>query len=389
MTVQRCWTLVTLLGATSAWAAPVVDMAGTCPGPVTFTISGLTPGAPYYLARARDAGVATIPAGPCAGTEIRLDPTSPGWNVQTLTAPPSGTAVFNLPSMPLSLCDRRFEAVDTATCEVSALTDAKYPICNGPFQVALTQADATALSVCQSMTSVYVDAAVLSWPSLVHIGEIVGVAPTVTQVSMPALRRAHVGLLLDFPGLLSVNVANLGRAPAFQVQSPVMTSLNAASLSWASLVSVSAPTLGPINLPALQHTETLDLNGTGAFVVPALQTADTVFLAGPFTAVDLGSLTHVNYMPVRSSALTQLNLGSLQTIGDGLSTGTDYVDVYDNPLLSAWDVSSLQAVDSFRAFNNPMLCPADGGALNPVWSTVTSVTSLLVYDNMPGCFTWP
>lgn len=53
-------------------AAPQLTVAGSCPGTITLSATGLSSDAPVALFRADAEGTATLPQGPCAGTELDL-----------------------------------------------------------------------------------------------------------------------------------------------------------------------------------------------------------------------------------------------------------------------------------------------------------------------------
>lgn len=85
---------------------------GTCPGPMSISISGLTPGGRVAVARGTGPGAAVIPAGPCAGRSLAI--ASPSL-VGTFVIPPSGTLSVN-PTFGPGQCNKAFQAVDLATC---------------------------------------------------------------------------------------------------------------------------------------------------------------------------------------------------------------------------------------------------------------------------------
>ncbi|MFT4627681.1 MAG: hypothetical protein ACI8PZ_006368 [Myxococcota bacterium] len=54
------------LAVSSTAAAQSLAISGSCPGPMTFDVTGLTPGAEIVLVAGSGPGAARIPAGPCA-----------------------------------------------------------------------------------------------------------------------------------------------------------------------------------------------------------------------------------------------------------------------------------------------------------------------------------
>lgn len=363
--------------AGTAYAAPNLSVTGTCPGPMTVTISGLTPGGSYYLARAQNAGVATIPGGPCAGTEFRLNPASPGWSVSSLVAPSSGTATFSI-TAPASMCNRRFEVVDVGTCQVSNVWDFTFPQCNPATTYLATAADHASLASCQTLNDVFVtqpgfvgpsSVTSINLPNLVHLGSMLSVIPgPLASVSLPALRR--VGSTISLAE--STSLASFA-APVWGGEADVL--------------HFSATTALPsLSLPLLKSLGTLEATVNGPISAPSLTQLDTAFLSGSYTSLDLGALESVNYALVESPALTSIDLGELLYIGDGVSPHTEYVYISNNPMLTTVDVHSLAEVDSFYLFNNSSLCPATTTALYPDWAAITVRGQLAVGANQPGCF---
>jgi hypothetical protein len=96
---------------------PVITQVGTCPGPVTFTITSLTPGGTYRVGRSPNLGPGTpITTAPCAGTTLRIGP--PTTLVARGTAPPSGTATYSVITAP-AICGHYLQVQDVATCTTS------------------------------------------------------------------------------------------------------------------------------------------------------------------------------------------------------------------------------------------------------------------------------
>jgi hypothetical protein len=344
---------------------------------MTVTISGLTPGGSYYLARAQNAGVAAIPGGPCGGTQISLNPASPGWTVSTLTAPSSGTATLSI-TAPASLCNRRFQVVDVGSCDTSNVWDFLYPQCNAASTFMGSAADHSSLASCQTLNDVYVSQAGFAGPSsvtsinlpnLVHLGSILSVNPgPLTSVSLPALRRVR--------GLVSFG------------DSPSVSSFTAPVLGDAvELLQFSASTaLGSLSLPQLKGLDSLEARVNGPISLPSLSGLGSTFLSGAYTTVDLGTLDNVEFLTLTSPALTAVDLGDLFRVGDGATPHNGYVYISDNPNLTTLNLPALDEVDSFYLFNNPNLCPATATALYPDWAAMTVRTSLVVGGNQPGCF---
>lgn len=96
---------------------PVLSASGSCPGPMTFTASGVTPNGNVAFVWGT-AGTFTIPSGyPCAGIQLDLLPLRrppPGYVVSTANA--SGVATAS-GSAPPAACGRvLMQALDLTTC---------------------------------------------------------------------------------------------------------------------------------------------------------------------------------------------------------------------------------------------------------------------------------
>ncbi|MFG0330710.1 MAG: FG-GAP repeat domain-containing protein [Phycisphaerales bacterium] len=91
---------------------------GTCPGAVTLTVSGATPGGTVAFIYAFGRGSVTIPQGnPCAGTTLDLDGSAT--LLDTARANASGEASVS-GNAPAAACGRVFlQALDVATCSTS------------------------------------------------------------------------------------------------------------------------------------------------------------------------------------------------------------------------------------------------------------------------------
>ena len=92
-----------------------VSIVGTCPGPVTLTLSGATPGAQVGIGWSANTGSFTIPSGPCAGTVLGLD--SPNL-LAIVTADAFGMATV-AGTAPAAACGASVQAVDFSNCGTS------------------------------------------------------------------------------------------------------------------------------------------------------------------------------------------------------------------------------------------------------------------------------
>ncbi len=95
----------------------LVAQTGTCPGTLTWTISGATPNGTIVCLIADGCGRFVIPAGnPCAGTVTGLDSTARVVNVST--ADPQGNAVISQ-NVGAGACGKPVQLLDLTTCKIS------------------------------------------------------------------------------------------------------------------------------------------------------------------------------------------------------------------------------------------------------------------------------
>lgn len=95
---------------------PEITITGTCPGRISADFANFTPGGNIGLVAATAPGVAVIPVGPCAGTQ--LDLARPRL-VTMLSADAAGGYRLVSP-VPAAVCGQWVQAVDMSTCDVSA-----------------------------------------------------------------------------------------------------------------------------------------------------------------------------------------------------------------------------------------------------------------------------
>ena len=95
-------------------AGPVLDVAGSCPGEMTFTGSELTAGGSFALLSSSGPGGAVLPGGPCGGAASGL---SPAGLTLRIVGPVDPSGMFEVrPSIPLGACGAFIQVVDLATC---------------------------------------------------------------------------------------------------------------------------------------------------------------------------------------------------------------------------------------------------------------------------------
>ena len=103
------WMLTTL---TALAGGPMLDVTGSCPGPITFDVMGLTPGTRIAVL-AGAPGSDTLPGGPCADTRtdlssVRLLSTVPDWD--------RDGQISLAPFVPGGACGRTVQVIDLTTC---------------------------------------------------------------------------------------------------------------------------------------------------------------------------------------------------------------------------------------------------------------------------------
>ncbi|MFG0329510.1 MAG: hypothetical protein ACF8PN_06365 [Phycisphaerales bacterium] len=96
-----------------------LDLAvdGSCPGVMSATVTGATPGGWVALVYSPSSGNCTIPSGVCAGTVLDLG-CAGAMQVSTAVADASGVASFS-GNAPPGACGGCVQAVDAATCATS------------------------------------------------------------------------------------------------------------------------------------------------------------------------------------------------------------------------------------------------------------------------------
>lgn len=95
--------------------APDLTIEGACPGPITLTATGMTPGAGVAFVYAFRPGSFVIPNGPCAGVELGLS--GNGLQVGSIVPADANGVARLIRTVPGAACDRVFvQAVDTADC---------------------------------------------------------------------------------------------------------------------------------------------------------------------------------------------------------------------------------------------------------------------------------
>lgn len=94
---------------------PVLAVTGTCPGSITMTMNGVTPGAQVSIYSSKRAGSTTIATGSCAGTTLDL---MRARAIATGTADASGNLSVRV-RLGARQCGQLMQALDLATCETS------------------------------------------------------------------------------------------------------------------------------------------------------------------------------------------------------------------------------------------------------------------------------
>jgi hypothetical protein len=116
--MRTLWIAVSLTGSSLAWATPVIDAAGTCPGPALIDVTDLTPEGPVQIFMSRlGTGDDHVAAGPCADTVTGLRGILVG-----PAARANGLGQLRLtPTLSGGLCGVTMQLMDVATCTLSEL----------------------------------------------------------------------------------------------------------------------------------------------------------------------------------------------------------------------------------------------------------------------------
>ncbi len=115
---NKLWA-VSVNGGT-AGGSPALSVSGSCPGPVSLTITGLTPDGSVQVWSGRSAGSTTIRDGTCAGTVLDL---SKARLATTRKADANGNLTVRL-SLKANACGSPLQVLDLATCAKSNVADA-------------------------------------------------------------------------------------------------------------------------------------------------------------------------------------------------------------------------------------------------------------------------
>ncbi len=99
-------------------AGPTLSVSGSCPGRITITGTGLTPGGSVQIWSARNPGSTTINTGSCAGTTLDI---ARARAFNTRTADSNGNLSVRLNAND-AICGRLFQLLDLTTCSTSNVT---------------------------------------------------------------------------------------------------------------------------------------------------------------------------------------------------------------------------------------------------------------------------
>ena len=136
--------MLILLAALLPAHALEVTVEGTCPGPVSVTVTGLTPGARVAMVSSPEAGVTEVPAGLCAGTVLGLSPDGLVLRMVGTDSDGDGDVVL-APMLPSPSCGLQVQAVELLSCEASPVVDLPGYTPVDTTMVAASAGDATGL----------------------------------------------------------------------------------------------------------------------------------------------------------------------------------------------------------------------------------------------------
>jgi len=111
--VNKLWAVS--VGASST--GPSLTLTGSCPGPVTITATGLTPGGSVQIWSGKNAGSTTVNTGNCTGTQLDI---AKARVLSTRKADANGTVTLTRDFKDAN-CGRLFQVLDLATCDTSAV----------------------------------------------------------------------------------------------------------------------------------------------------------------------------------------------------------------------------------------------------------------------------
>ncbi len=95
---------------------PTLVIGGSCPGPVTMDVTGLTPFGTYLLIGGLAAGTTPIPSGACVGDTSGLGPTVKA--IRTAAADAAGE-LHMTPNLAAGPCGKWMQIVDETTCTLT------------------------------------------------------------------------------------------------------------------------------------------------------------------------------------------------------------------------------------------------------------------------------
>lgn len=107
-----------VVGPDGCAAGPALDMTGSCPGAMTVELSGLTPGGQVALFSATTLEPTPTWAGPCLGTVLDVEASSPPRVV--VDADGDGTITL-APTLGAAACGRYVQAIDVTTCTTTGV----------------------------------------------------------------------------------------------------------------------------------------------------------------------------------------------------------------------------------------------------------------------------
>jgi hypothetical protein len=110
--------MIAVLLSATALATPISTLAGSCPGPVSVSSTGLTPSGQVAVLVADGPGVGTVAGGPCAGAATGL---SGGSTVLQALSEADADGLFSAsPSLGAPACGKSMQLLDVASCTLSA-----------------------------------------------------------------------------------------------------------------------------------------------------------------------------------------------------------------------------------------------------------------------------
>ena len=217
-------------------SAQGLTVGGSCPGVVTYDISG-TPGGRAVLMGGAGMGSDVVGLGRCAGAVTGLS----GLTLRGVTLLDGAGQGYRSSVVPAMACGRPLQVLDLQSCDLSSVQTIPEPVtCLDSYADIYTQADVADYVGCTDLDGVYVHASAgvvdVDFPNLETVsGDVYFYqAPDLARVSMPMLEQVDGNVYLD--GNTALVEADLGSLQAvggyfYMTNNTALPELRVSSLS--------------------------------------------------------------------------------------------------------------------------------------------------------------